>query len=34
LRGLTFKESFSSLSAETVEWLRPQLPERPRHLPP
>jgi hypothetical protein len=34
LRGLTFKQSFSSLSAETVEWLRPQLPERPRHLPP
>lgn len=31
---LTCKEATSSLSAESWEWLKPQLPERPRALPP
>ncbi len=32
LRGTEFKETFSSLSAESTEWLRPQPPDRPRAL--
>jgi hypothetical protein len=32
-RGTTFKESFSSLTPESTEWLEPQLPDRPRALP-
>jgi hypothetical protein len=31
-RGTTFKESFSSLTPESTEWLEPQLPDRPRTL--
>jgi hypothetical protein len=31
-RNTTFKESFSSLTPESTEWLEPQLPDRPRAL--
>ncbi|HZS41794.1 MAG TPA: hypothetical protein VFF06_33425 [Polyangia bacterium] len=32
VRGAQFKETFSSLSPESTEWLRPQLPDAPRAL--
>lgn len=32
IRGSEFKETFSSLSPESTEWLRPQLPDAPRAL--
>jgi hypothetical protein len=34
IRGTEFKDSFSSLSPESTDWLRPQVPDAPRALKP